>query len=92
MTQLNAAARLTATVVTAKSPQMKQIEKQFVDQLKKHGIEAEISFIRDDEIAVEVADKHQFDAAKKILSKVPNLKFNTEDHDPELGFIAWYKF
>lgn len=85
--QLNAATRLMAS-----RPEEKAIGQKFADELKKHGIQADISFTGPGELAVEIADKLQFEKAKGILKKVGNMQMTGEDHDPELGFIAWYKF
>ncbi|WP_321940014.1 hypothetical protein [Paraburkholderia sp. J8-2] len=71
---------------------MKAIQAKFEAQLAREGIAAEITFYAADGFSLLVEDSEQYQAAKALLAKVHGITFDSEDFDPEIGSIAYYKF
>lgn len=61
-------------------------------KLRKDGINAEVTFCRDDMFSVLVEDAAQFKKVKAIFAAVPTVRFDSEETDKEIGHIAYYYF
>lgn len=69
---------------------IKQIASKIEQTLKSEKINAEVTFCRANMFSVFCEDAAQFCKAKQILSKSAN--FDSEEHDSELGFFAYFAF
>ncbi|QSL63963.1 hypothetical protein G0D86_29695 (plasmid) [Burkholderia multivorans] len=58
--------------------------------LANDGIAAEVTFCRKNMLSVFCEDAAQFCKAKGILSQA--AKYEGEDCDPEIGFVAYFTF
>lgn len=71
---------------------MEKIQQMMARALEAHDIKADFTFCRRDMVSVAVEDATQFADAKRILSFVPGLKFDSETSDDECGHFAYYTF
>lgn len=69
---------------------LETIKAQMEQALAADGITAEVTFCRSNMLSVLVDDEAQFERAKRIMSRAATLE--SEDRDPEFGFIAYYLF
>jgi hypothetical protein len=68
------------------------VKKLMEAKLDKDGIAAEITFCRKDMFSVLVEDGGQFDRLKVLFGNMPSAFYDSEDRDPEIGNIAFYRF
>lgn len=68
------------------------VKKLMEAKLCKDGIDAEITFCRDNMFSVLVEDNAQFDRLKVLFGNIPTAFYDSEDRDPEIGNIAYYRF
>jgi hypothetical protein len=68
------------------------VKKMMEAKLRRDGIAAEITFCRDDMFSVLVEDGGQFDRLKMLFGNIPSAVYDSEDRDPEIGNIAFYRF
>lgn len=68
------------------------VKKMMEAKLRKDGIAAEITFCRIDMFSILVEDNRQFDRMKVLLGNIPTAFYDSEDRDPEIGNIAFYRF
>lgn len=71
---------------------LQNIQTMMAAKLRKDGINAEVTFCRDDMFSILVEDAAQFEKAKALFAAVASVRFDSEDRDPELGNIAYYYF
>lgn len=71
---------------------LNNIKAQFEAQLARAGVTAEVTFINDSSFSLFCEDASQFVKAKRIMSQVPNAKFDSEDCDDEIGHFAYFSF
>lgn len=68
------------------------IQNKFADELKRNGIEAEVTFFRSDMFSILVDQTEQFERAKTIVGAIPTVAFDSEAGDEECGHVAYYRF
>lgn len=71
---------------------LEHVKKMMEAKLAIDGIAAEITFCRSDVFSVLVDDDVQFERLKALLHKIPTATFDSEDRDPEIGNIAYYRY
>ncbi len=71
---------------------MKAIQDKFTAELNTHGITAEVTFCRSDMFSILVDDVAQFERAKKIVTAIPAVAFDSESRDVECGNVAFFRF